>query len=96
MEILGLFLLSGLVGLVLGWLLARFLRVWAGWALVGGLAVAVAGFILAGQSAQGMEGLGHVVVAMVLAAPAMLGAVIGTLAGGWMRQRARIRLHEQQ
>ena len=58
MEILSLFLLSGLAGLVLGWLLARFVRVWAGWALVGALAVAVAGFILAGRSAQGMEGLG--------------------------------------
>ena len=39
--------------------------------------ILLAGFILAAQSAQGMEGLGHIIMALVFAAPAMLGAVLG-------------------
>lgn len=87
-SVLGFVLASGLVGLVVAGFLARFVRVWAGWVLAGFLAVAVVGFILAARSAQGMEGLGHVVLAVIFAAPACLGAVPGTVLGGWMRRRA--------
>lgn len=86
-AVTGLILVSVLAGGGAAWLLARFVRVWAGWALAGGLAVALAGFILAAQSAQGMEGLGHIIMALVFAAPAMLGAVLGAALGGWMRRR---------
>lgn len=87
-AVLGLILASGFAGLVVAGLLARLVRVWAGWALAGFLAVAVLGFILAGRASQGWDGLAYVILAMIFAAPALLGAVLGTVLGGWMRRRA--------
>jgi len=87
-AVLGLVLASVLAGLVPCWALARFSSVWAGCVVAGMLAVAMVGFILAAQSAQGMEGLGYIVLAMIFAAPGMVGAALGTVSGGWMRRRA--------
>jgi len=87
-AVLGLILAAALAGLVPAWLLARFARVWMGWALAGVLALAVVGFILAGQGAQGWDGLAYVILALVFAAPAALGAALGTALGAWMRERA--------
>ena len=71
---------AALLGLLAGWLLARWLGPRAAWWLAGGLALAAGALILAGRGAQGMEGLGYVVVAILMAAPAGLGAALGGLA----------------
>ncbi len=88
-AVLGLILTSAFVGLAVSWLLARFVRIWAAWVLVGLLALAVAGFILAGRVTQGWDGLAYVILALIFAGPAMLGAALGAALGGWMRERAR-------
>ena len=80
----------------MAWPLARFVRIWAGWALVGLLAMAVAGFMLAGRTAQGWDGLAYMILALIFAGPALLGAALGTALGGWMRQRARERRNAVQ
>jgi len=87
-AVAGLILASASAGLAVAWVLARFVRVWAGWAVAGVLAVAVLGFILAGRASQGWDGLAYMILALVFAGPAFLGAALGTALGGWMRPRA--------
>jgi hypothetical protein len=72
-------LAAALVGAALGYAAARWIAPWAGWALaVLGLGGAV-WLVLEGQGRAGMEGLGYVVIAMLMLAPAGLGAALGTL-----------------
>ncbi|MCC5968619.1 MAG: hypothetical protein JJU15_01560 [Pararhodobacter sp.] len=87
-AVLGIVLVSAATGLVAAWLLARFVRVLLGWVLTGVLALVAAGFLLAGQAVQGLDGLVYVILALVFTAPAVLGAALGTALGGWMRMRA--------
>ena len=58
---------------------------------VPGLIVAVCAIIMIwaivkGQQAQGFDGLGYGIVAVLMAAPAIVGALIGALIG-WIRAR---------
>ena len=76
--------LAGLIGLAAGWALARWRGPRAAWWLAGALGLAAAGLVLAARAAQGMEGLGYVIIAIFMAAPAGLGAA---LAGAWVRWR---------
>ncbi len=75
------------VGLAAGWLLARFWRPGAAWGLVALLAVAVVALILAGRQAQGFEGLGYAIAAVVMLTPAALGAALGGWLSGWLGGR---------
>jgi hypothetical protein len=75
---------AGLTGLAAGWALARWRRPRAALWLGGVLGAVAVVLILAARAAQGMEGLGYVVVALLMALPAGLGAA---LAGAWVRWR---------
>lgn len=86
-AVLGLILAAAAAGLIPAWLLARFVRAWLGWSLAGLLAAAAAAFIVLGRASQGWDGLSYVILALVFAAPAMFGAMLGTALGGWMRAR---------
>ncbi|MBX3246859.1 MAG: hypothetical protein KF901_06740 [Myxococcales bacterium] len=80
----GLCLLSGAI---LHWVAWRgYTR--AAWALCALLTLLGGGLLLAARNAQGWDGLGYAVVAMVFVAPALVGAVLGTLSG-WIRRRRR-------
>lgn len=70
---------SALIGAALGYGAARWVAPWLGWLLAAaGLAAAV-GVALAGQGRPGMDGLGMVVAALLILAPAGLGAALGTV-----------------
>ena len=72
-------LAAAVIGGGLGYALARWLGRWWGWALaLTGLGAAV-WLILNGQGQDGMDGLGQVVTALLIAAPAGLGAALGTI-----------------
>lgn len=86
--IVAMIVLSATTGLVLGWALARFVRVALGVALVVLLALVIAALVLAERGAQGWDGLTYVVLALFIALPAALGAALGTAVGGWMRRLA--------
>ncbi len=73
------------LGLAAGWVLARLWRPGAAWALAALLAIGAGAQILAGQQAQGFRALGHVIAALYILAPAMLGAALG----GWLGGRRR-------
>ena len=73
------------LGLAMGWALARYWRPGAAWALVGVLVLGVVALILAGRRAQGFEGVGYAVMALVMLAPAALGVAVG----GWLGGRRR-------
>ncbi|KPQ06001.1 MAG: hypothetical protein HLUCCA12_12390 [Rhodobacteraceae bacterium HLUCCA12] len=87
-AILGIVAASALAGVIPAWLLARFARVWMGWALAGGCALCVVALLIAGRGAQGWDGLAYAILAIFFAAPATLGALLGTALGGWMRRNA--------
>ena len=70
------------LGLAAGWMLARLWRPGAAWGVAGVLAVAVVALILAGRQAQGFEGLGYAIAAVVMLTPAALGAALGGWLGG--------------
>lgn len=76
--------IAALIGLAAGRGIGRWWGLRAVWWLAGSLGLLAVGLILAARAAQGMEGLGHVVLALFMAAPAGLGAV---LAGLWHRWR---------
>ncbi len=76
--------IAALIGLAAGWGIGRWWGPRAVWWLAGTLGLLAVGLILAARAAQGMEGLGYVVLALFMAAPAGLGAV---LAGLWHRWR---------
>jgi hypothetical protein len=72
-------IVSALLGLALGYALARWVSARSGWVLV---VVCLGAALVLGIMAQGrsgMDGLGHIVVAVLMAAPAGLGAAIGTM-----------------
>jgi hypothetical protein len=68
--------IAGVIGCAVGWLLARWRRPRATFWLAAVLIAAAVALILAARAAQGMEGLGYVVIAIFMAAPAALGAAL--------------------
>lgn len=83
------FLLPGgsfLAGLAAGWVLARHWRRGAAWALAAALVAAAVALIGAGRMAQGLDGLGYGIVAILMATPAALGAALGGWLGGRIRR----------
>lgn len=72
-------LVAALLGMALGYAAARWVSPRLGWALVIlALGTALVLGIMA-QGRSGMDGLGHIVVAVLMAAPAGLGAALGTV-----------------
>jgi hypothetical protein len=70
---------SALVGALAGYVLARWVAPWLGWVLAAaGLAGAVALVVMA-QGREGYEGMGYMIVALLMAAPGGLGAALGTV-----------------
>jgi len=70
---------SALLGAALGLSLARWVAPWLGWALAAVLLGAAVVLVLSGQGRPGFDGLGQVVLAVLMAAPAGLGAALGTV-----------------
>ena len=56
--------------------------------LIAGFGVLMLWAIWKGQNAQGWDGLGYALVAAFVAAPAILGAVLGGLLGWWRNRKA--------
>mgnify|MGYP001270049911 FL=1 len=77
---------AALLGIAAGWALSRWLGRRAEWWLVGGLIFGALVLILAGRAAQGMEGLGYVVMAIFMAVPAAIGASLG----GFLARRGQM------
>lgn len=78
---------AALVGALAGYVLARWVAPWLGWVLAAAsVAVAVALVVMA-QGREGYEGMGYMILALLMAAPGGLGAALGTLAA--MLQAAR-------
>lgn len=70
---------AALIGMALGFVVAHWGALWVGWALSAlGLGAAVLLAII-GDGRPGLEGLGHVLVAVMAVAPAGLGAAFGTV-----------------
>lgn len=78
---------AALVGALAGYVLARWVAPWLGWVLAAlGLGGAVALFLL-GQGREGYEGMGYVIIAVLMAAPGGLGAALGTVAAALQAAR---------
>lgn len=56
-----------------------------GWGLAFVMLALAMGLVVAGRAAEGWEGIGHVIIAMLLAMPVALGLVLGLLASGRRR-----------
>lgn len=89
LSIVAMPLISAVLGIGLGYALARWLRPWLGWAAAG-LALGVAlVLIVQAQFAQGMEGMGLFVLSALMLAPAGLGAAVGTVLAALGAQRRK-------
>jgi len=52
------------------------------------LALIMVWAIYEGRKAQGWDGIGYGIVAMLMAAPGLLGVALGSAVGWWQRRRA--------
>ena len=70
---------AALLGIALGFALSRWVAGWVGWSAAAlGLGAAV-GLAWRAESLPGMEGLAQFVLALLVIAPASLGAALGAL-----------------
>ena len=79
--------IAALVGLIPGWLLARFVKpaaalVWTA-ILVGMMFV----LIFLGRQSSGWDGIGYSIGAFLMAAPAAVGSLLGAALAQWPRRR---------
>jgi hypothetical protein len=70
---------SALLGVALGFVAARWVAPWLGWALAGISLLGAVVLVIRAQPAEGMDGLGYFVLAMLVLAPGGLGAALGTV-----------------
>ena len=80
---------AALVGAALGFAATRWIAPWLGWVLA---ALALTGAVvlaLSGQGRPGFDGLGYIIVAVLMLAPGGLGAALGTVAAMIVAARAR-------
>lgn len=84
---------SALLGAALGHVLARWVAPWLGWALAAALLGAAVLLVLSGQGRPGFDGLGQVIMAVLMAAPAGLGAALGTVIALARARRQDARRH---
>jgi len=78
--------IAGLTGFAAGWMLARWRSPRATFWLAGALVAAAVALILAARAAQGMEGLGYVVMAIFMAAPAAFGTALAGAIVLWQKR----------
>ncbi|SLN39877.1 hypothetical protein [Roseisalinus antarcticus] len=76
-----------LIGVLPGFFLARQGKVWV--VAIFALALAVAGVwaIIVGRSQTGFDGMGYVIIAVLMLAPTVVGMVAGGLAGLYRRAK---------
>jgi cation transporter-like permease len=79
---------AALLGIGLGWALARWAVAGLAWAVCALLLAGALAMVVSGQGRPGFEGVGYVAVAVLMLAPAGLGVALGTVILAAQRRRA--------
>lgn len=84
-DILKIVLAATMVGISLGYLIGRWISLRASIGLAIAFILLAAALIVMGRGASGWDGLAYVILATTMAAPASVGALIGTGLARWRR-----------